>query len=163
GSGWRGGLRYQLLRHEDAPLDLTVGAGVSHSSYPIPLGDFVPILEIDDFSRWTVDVPVLVGTSRSWFRVWAGPKFLYSHFSTALRLTIPGGEMQLASFEGHATYVGGQGGLAIGYRHLFFAVELTLAEAFGSASVTATSLPEVRPVDFTGFIVYPAFGLIGEI
>ena len=165
GSGWRLGARYQLLRHEQAPVDLTVGAGLSRSAYAIPLGDFIPILEIDDFTRWTVDVPMLVGASRSWFRVWAGPKFLYSHFSTALRLTVPGpgGDVQLASFEGHATYVGGQGGLAIGYRHLFFAVELTLAEAFGSASVAATTLPEVRPVDFSGFIVYPAFGLMGEI
>ena len=162
GTAWRVGARYQLLRHEEAPLDLTVGAGLSRSAFAIPVGDFIPILEVDDFTRWTVDVPLLVGTSSSWFRVWLGPKLLYSHFSTALRLTIPGGDVQLASFEGNTTYVGGQGGLALGYRHLFFGVELTLAEAFGSASVTST-LAEARPVDYSGFIVYPAFGLMGEM
>lgn len=52
--------------------------------------------------------------------------------------------------------------MAVGYRHLFLGFELTLAEAFGSASVTATSVPAVRPVDVTGFVVYLAFGLIGE-
>ena len=163
GDGWRVGTRYQILRHDEAPFDLTVGAGLSRSAYAIPVGDIIPILQVDDFTRWTVDVPVLVGTSRSWYRIWAGPKLLWSHFATALRLSIPGGDTELASFEGQATYVGGQAGLALGYRHLFFGVELTLAEMFGSASVTATSLPAVRPVDFSGFVVYPAFGLLGEI
>jgi hypothetical protein len=162
GSGWRVGARYQLLRHEEGAFDATIGAGVSRSAYAIPVGDFIPILEVDDFTRWTIDVPLLIGTSRSWYRVWMGPKLLWSQFATALRLTVPGGDVELASFEGHATYVGGQAGLALGYQHLFFGVELTLAEAFGSASVTAASLVELRTVDFSGFIVYPAFGLMGE-
>jgi hypothetical protein len=163
GEGWRAGTRYQILRHQEAPLDLTVGIGLARSAFSIPLVNFIPILEVDDFTRWTVDVPILVGTSRSWFRGWMGPKFLWSRFGTALRLSIPRGNTEQASFEGHVTYVGGQGGLAVGYRYLFLGVELTLAEAFGSFSVTATSVPAVRPVDFTGFVVYPAFGLMGEI
>jgi hypothetical protein len=163
GDGWRVGTRYQLLRHQEAPVDLTVGVGLARSVFAIPVADFIPILGADDFTRWTVDVPILVGTSRSWFRVWMGPKLLWSHFGTALRLSIPHGDTEQASFEGHATYIGGQGGLAVGYRHLFLGFELTLTEAFGSASVTATSVPAVRPVDFRGFVVYPAFGLMGEI
>ena len=163
GDGWRAGTRYQILRHQEAPLDLTVGIGLARSAFSIPLADFIPILELDDFTRWTVDVPILVGTSRSWFRVWAGPKLLWSRFGTALRLSIPRGNTEHATFEGNATYVGGQAGVAVGYRNLFLGVEMTLAEAFGSASVTATSLPTVRPVDFTGFVVYPAFGLMGEL
>ena len=163
GDGWRAGTRYQILRHQEAPMDLTVGVGLARSVFAIPLADFIPILEVDDFTRWTVDVPILMGTSRSWFRVWAGPKLLWSRFGTTLRLSIPHGDTEQASFEGHATYVGGQGGLAVGYRYLFLGFELTLAEAFGSASVTATSVPAVSPVAFTGFVVYPAFGLMGEI
>jgi hypothetical protein len=73
-------------------------------------------------------------------------------------LSIPHGNTEHASFAGTATYAGGQAGVAVGYRNLFLGVELTLAEAFGSASVTATSLPTVRPVEFTGFVVYPASG-----
>jgi len=163
GDGWRVGTRYQLLRHQEAPVDLTVGVGLARSSFAIPVGDFIPVLQVDDFTRWTVDVPILVGTSRDWFRVWAGPKFLWSHFGTALRLSIPHDGSEQASFEGHATYLGGQGGVAVGYRHLFLGFELTLAEAFGSADVTASSVAAVRPVNVSGFVVYPAFGLMGEI
>ena len=163
GDGWRAGSRYQILRHQEAPFDLTVGVGLARSVFGVPLGDLIPILAVDDFTRWTVDVPILVGTSRSWFRAWMGPKLLWSHFGTALRLSIPHGNTEQASFEGRATYVGGQGGLAIGYRHLFLGVELTVAEVFGSSTVRASSVPAVSPVDFTGLVVYPAFGLMGEI
>jgi hypothetical protein len=162
GGGWRLGVRYQLLSHETDAADLTVGVGVSRSTYQIPLADYIPILEIDDFTRYTIDTPVLVGTSRSWYRVWAGPRFLYSRFSTAMRLAIPGAEAELASFEGHTTYLGGQAGFALGYKHLFFGFELTLVQGFGSASVKAATLAEVRPVDYSGFVVYPAFGFLGE-
>ena len=41
--------------HEDGPLDLTVGAGVARASFEIPLASYIPILEVDDFTRWTVD------------------------------------------------------------------------------------------------------------
>jgi len=163
GDGWRLGARYQILRHEEAPFDLTVGAGLSRSAFAVPVGDFIPILKVDDFTRWTIDVPILAGTSRSWFRVWAGPKLLWSHFDTTLRLSIPNGDTDLASFEGHATYLGGQAGVALGYRHLFFGVELTMTEVFGTATVTATSLPMLRAVDFSGLVIYPAFGLMGEL
>ena len=164
GGGWRLGARYQLLNHEEGPFDLTVGVGVSRSTYEIPLASAIPVLDVDDFTRYTIDTPILVGTSRSWYRVWAGPRFLYSRFSTAMRLSIPGTtEVERASFDGYTIYLGGQGGLALGYRHLFFAVELTLVQAFGRAGVTAATVAETRPVDYTGFVVYPTFGIIGEI
>jgi hypothetical protein len=163
GDSWRAGIRCQALRHEEAPADLTVGIGLARSGYTIPVSDFVPILQVEDFTRWTVDLPILVGTSRSWLRVWMGPKLLWSHFETALRLAVPHGDTELASFEGRALYLGGQAGLAVGYRHLFLGFELTLAEVYGSASVTATSLAGLGSVDFSGLVVYPAFGLMGEI
>ena len=90
GGGWRLGARYQLLSHEDGPFDLTVGVGVSRSTYKVPVASAIPVLDVDDFTRYTIDTPILVGTSRSWFRVWAGPRFLYSSFSTVMRLSIPG-------------------------------------------------------------------------
>jgi hypothetical protein len=168
GAGWRAGARYQLLRHETAPFDMTVGAGVSRSAYEIPLASYIPVLEVDDFTRWTVDVPLQIGTSRQYYRVWAGPKFLYSHFSTAMRLSIPGEPMSdLASFEGHTLYYGGQVGVAVGYRYVFFAVELTLAGLSGRANVQSAPDPRngeavVHDTQISGFIVYPAIGFIGE-
>lgn len=171
GGGWRFGARYQILSHEAGPFDWTVGAGIGRAAFEIPLSSYVPILEVQDFTRWTVDVaPLQIGTSRSWYRVWAGPKFLYSRFNTALRLSIPGMPTpDLARFEGHAMYYGGQGGFAVGYRNIFFAVELTLAQISGTGSVTEVSDPGgggtepiARAANLNGFVIYPTVGLIGE-
>jgi hypothetical protein len=171
GGGWRFGARYQVLRHEDGPLDLTVGVGVARAAFEVPLSSYIPILAVEDFTRWTVDLaPLQIGTSRSWYRVWGGPKFLYSHFSTALRLSIPGIDApDLASFEGHAIYYGGQAGFALGYRSIFLAFELTLANVTGRGDVTAQSPardgspePVARAANLSGFIIYPALGFIGE-
>ena len=171
GGGWRFGGRYQILEHEDGPCDLTVGVGVGRAAFEIPLTSYIPILEVEDFTRWTVDVaPLQIGTSRSWYRVWGGPKFLYSQFRTALRLSIPGIDTpDLASFEGHAIYYGGQAGFALGYRSIFFAVELTLTNVTGTGDVTAASpardgspAPIARSANLSGFVIYPTFGVIGE-
>ncbi len=162
GGGWRLGGRYQVIRREDGPFDLVVGFGVARATNPIPLGDALPVLNASDFRRWTIDLPVMMGTSRSWFRVWAGPKALYSRFDTRLTLTLFDNTVEEASFEGHAYYFGGQGGLAFGYRYVFFAVELTLGQLIGSATASTTLATPRRGTDISGFVIYPAFALIGE-
>jgi hypothetical protein len=163
GQGWRLGGRYQPLRREDGPFDLVVGVGVARSAYKIPLGEFIPVIEVDDFSRWTIDVPVTAGTSRSWFRVWAGPKLVYSRFDTAIRLVIPNELPEVATFDGHSTFIGGVGGLALGYRHLFLGIELTVGHLSGSTATALSTAGASRSADLAGTVVYPAFGLMGEI
>lgn len=162
GSAWRAGARYQLVDHERGPFDLTVGLGVSRFSFSFPLSDQIPGLSLDDFTRWQLDVPVLVGTSRDWFRVWAGPKLLVTTFSTELRLTFPN-DVTVASFDGKAAFVGGQGGFALGYRRLFFAFELTLAEALGTAHLTSIGLaPPTHETSLSSFTIFPSLGVMGE-
>jgi hypothetical protein len=170
GGGWRLGTRYQILKHETDALDLTIGAGVARAAFEIPLASFIPILEVEDFTRYTVDLaPLQIGTSRSWYRVWASPKFLYSHFSTAMRLSIPGVPApDLARFEGSTIYYGGQGGFALGYRYVFFAFELTLAGISGNGEATMMTPGSggtetiARNANLDGFVIYPTFGFIGE-
>jgi hypothetical protein len=168
GAGWRFGGRYQIWRHETDPFDMTIGAGISRSAYEIPLASYIPVLEVDDFTRYTVDVPLQIGTSRSYYRVWGGPKFLYSHFSTAMRLSIPGTDTSdLASFEGSTLYYGGQVGFAIGYKYVFLAFELTLAQISGHGNAKTVPVDSsgealARDTSISGFIIYPAFGFIGE-
>ena len=171
-AAWRLGSRYQFVRHEDGPCDITLGVGVSRQAVEIPLASYVEqILTIDDFTRYTVDAALQIGTSRAFYRVWAGPKFVYSRFDMGMRLAVPPGVSQpdLATFEGHGFYYGGQGGAAIGWKHVFFAFELTLAELAGKATVTSILGPRsggadpiAHDTDVSGFVVYPAFGLIGE-
>lgn len=165
--GWRLGSRYQFLRHEDGPFDMTLGLGVSRIATEIPIT--IPLLEVDDFTRWTGDAGLQIGTSRGFYRAWFGPKFLYSHFTTAMRLDVPGAQLpDLANFEGHGIYYGGQGGIAIGWKHVFFAFELTICELTGSATATSqlaqnsNGEPIAADVDISGLVIYPTFGFLGE-
>ena len=163
---WRAQGRYQLARAQEGPFDATAGLGLSYSSTEIPMGDVLPVLKVDDFSRWTLDVPFTIGTSRSWFHVWTGLKVAYTRFETKMHLELPNQDVSLASFEGRGLYVLGQGGVAFGYRYVFLAVELTLGELFGHADSTVAGSSPVagaRSTDLTGFVLYPAVALIGEI
>lgn len=164
GSGARAGGRWQLVDRATGPFDLTVGAGVARSVVEIPLADSLPGLSADDFSRYTFDASALVGTSRDIWRVWAGPRFAASWFHTALGLTLPN-EALVASFDGHASYFGGQAGAAIGYRKLFLVAELTVTRLAGRADASAigTLAPSGRRVDVDATIVQPSFGLMGEL
>jgi len=168
--GWRVGSRYQFLHHEDGPFDMTLGAGISRIATEIPIASAIPLLDVHDFTRWTVDTGLQFGTSRGFYRAWVGPRFLYSHFDTGISLDVPGVPMNdLASFTGHGIYYGGQGGLAIGWKHIFFAFELTICELSGKATLSAISGPNAggsepiaTDVDISGLVIYPTFGLLGE-
>jgi hypothetical protein len=164
GEGVRGGARYQILRRPEAPVDMVVGLGVARSSKAIPVDDIIPVVKVDDFTRWTIDVPLLLGKSSDWFRVWAGPKVVVTRYDVAMRLALSGVEPELASFGGTSFYYGGVGGLALGYRHLFVALELAVLSLSGSASMRSSNLMfDGRSVDMDGLVVYPSFGLIGEL
>ncbi len=164
GNAFRLGGRYQILKRDSAPFDMTVGLGVSRFTYEFPVSDQIPVLQLDDFSRWQVDIPLLIGTSRDWVRVWLGPKLLLTWFETQLTLKIPNQPVTVARFDGRATYIGGQGGLAIGYRHAFIALELTIADSFGTARTTVTGFdPPSHDTKISTLIVYPSFGIMLEI
>ena len=164
GSSFRVGGRYQILKRDTGPFDMTVGLGVSRFTYEFPVSDQIPVLHIDDFSRWQVDVPLLIGTSRDFVRVWMGPKLLLTWFETQMSLNIPNQAVTVARFEGQATYLGGQGGLALGYKHAFIALELTIAESFGTAHTTVTAFnPPTHDTKISTLIVYPSFGIMLEI
>jgi hypothetical protein len=86
---------------------------------------------------------------------------LLTTFETQLTLSLPNNDVTVARLDGTAGALGGQGGFAIGYRRLFFAVELTLAEAFGTAHLTAPI--GTHDTKVSSFTIFPAFGLMGEI
>jgi hypothetical protein len=165
GSAFRLGTRYQLLdRNAGSPLDMTVGLGASRFTYAIPIGDYVPILKIDDFTRWQVDVPVLLGVQNRWFRTWFGPRFVATFFDTSMSLDLQVEERVLATMSGKAYYVGGQGGIGFGYRWIFLAFELTITELIGSATFTAPTMTDSpsHTTELSGLVIYPTLGLMGE-
>ena len=66
------------------------------------------------------------------------------------------------SLDGHARYLGGQGGFAVGYRHVFVGFELTVTRISGSATMTTSLDVPSRSTDISGMVVYPAVALLGE-
>lgn len=165
-SAIRGGARYQLLELDKHGVDLTVGLGVGRYVYAFPVGSVLDIVELEDFERWQFDLPIAVGTRGDWYRVWGGPRLMLTTFGTKLTMNLPaftgyGGERELASFSGEGFYVGGQAGAALGYKKVFFGVELTMVELLSSGRLDAFGQKELE-VDIDSFIVYPSFGLMGE-
>jgi hypothetical protein len=163
-SALRLGTRYQILDRATGPFDMSAGVGISRFTYSVPIADYVPILKIDDFTRWQIDVPLLIGMQNQWFRVWGGPRFIATFFDMALKLDLQVEEPVLASMSGHAYYLGGQGGIGFGYRWIFFAFELTMVQSMGTARFDAPALTDAphHDVDLSTLVIYPSFGLMGE-
>jgi hypothetical protein len=82
-SSLRLGGRYQFLKKEKHKVDATVGLGLGYYVLALPLGDTLKIVELEDFSRFQIDVPLVFGTHGSWYRLWAGPRFMYTRFGTS--------------------------------------------------------------------------------
>jgi hypothetical protein len=165
GSALRLGTRYQLLDRGTGPFDMSAGVGVSRFTYALPISDYIPVLKMDDFTRWQIDLPVLIGMQNRFFRCWVGPRFVATFFDTRLTLELPNGESPvLASMSGNAYYVGGQGGLGVGYRWIFVAFELTITEMTGHAQVSAPAITDSpsRDINLSGLVIYPSIGLMGE-
>lgn len=164
GAGFRLGSRYQLVDRSTGPFDMTLGLGLSRFTYDIPFADYLPLLKVDGFTRWQLDVPLLIGMQNRWFRTWGGPRLVATFFDAAMRLDLQVEAPVLASMSGSAYYVGGQGGIGFGYRWLFLAFELTITEMIGSAHFAAPVLTDAptRDVELSGLVIYPTLGLMGE-
>jgi hypothetical protein len=164
---WRLGARYQVLQQALQSVDGSVSLGGGHYAYEFPLGDQVPLVHLEDFSRWQVDAAFLVGRHGDWYRVWGGPRLLFSFYGTELVFDQPsipgvtGDKLVLASLDGAATYLGGQVGGALGYKHVFIGFELTMVKFWTSASLKV--LQNKRDLDLQSFIVYPGLALLLEL
>jgi hypothetical protein len=163
--GWRGGVRRQFLTQEQSGVDFTAGAAFGYHSVEFPIDKVLDILTLEDFKRYSLEVPVVLGVHSPWYRVWGGPRFILAHYSTAMNLNLPAtgstpAEIVAASVEGTATFIGAQFGAALGYAHLFVAVELTIARLISTAALSAPGLDQ--ELDVGGTIVYPGIAVMGE-
>ncbi|KYF65573.1 hypothetical protein [Sorangium cellulosum] len=166
GSAFRLGTRYQLLKRDKDGVDLTAGVGVGRYVVGFPVVSILGIVELEDFTRWQIDLPIQIGTAGTWYRVWGGPRLMFTTFDAGLTVDLPAftgypGEHEIASFSGTGLYVGGQAGVALGYKHVFFGFELTLAEIFTGGELSVLGERAVA-VDLDSFIIYPSVGLMVE-
>jgi hypothetical protein len=166
--GWRAGTRMQVLAQEIAGqgVDLSVGLGLSRHATRFPIDEVLVFLALDELTRTSLDLPVLVGKRTSWYRLWGGPRLVLTRFSGALRLDLPNAgspsEPALAAVGGTAATVAVHGGAAVGYApaHVFLGVELTVARLFSRARLTVSS--SRTDIDLGGLVVSPGLALMGE-
>jgi hypothetical protein len=177
-SALRLGLRYQFLGPTSTSgaashgFAGTVGLGVSHYAEAIPVPDFLDkVVDAKDFVRNEVDLPLQFGWSSDLFHVWFGPKLVYSRFGSSLSVCTAFDTQAKtctnragARVNGSALFTAGQVGAAIGWKHVWFAAELTVAYLFASADGTVTdgSTSVDRHFAPSDLVVYPAFGLLGR-
>lgn len=154
------GGRWQLARRDRDGLDASVGLGVAYLGYAYPIVGEIPVLSLDRYTRWQVDVPLAVGRADRWYRVWGGPKLALTTFRTELALDAELNERELAAFRGRAALLGGHGGVALGWDKLFLAGELTVVGLVGAADTTVLDAAHRTPL--RGFVVVPTGGLLGE-
>ncbi|AKT44148.1 hypothetical protein [Chondromyces crocatus] len=162
------GLRYQFLEKARHGLDMSVGLGGARYTLAFPVGNVLDILELEDFQRWQFDIPLLLGTSGSWYRLWGGPKAMFTTFGTKLVLTVPetsgsstAQRSELASFDGTAFYVGGQAGAAIGYKYVFVGFELSMAYLAASTQMQLLG-QRAYGVNLDSLVVAPGIALMTE-
>jgi hypothetical protein len=164
-SGWRIAGRRQWLTQEADGIDLSAGLGLGRALFTPPVHSVFESIEVDDFWRWNIDLPVALGRHGSWYRVWGGPRLLYSWVSQTMTLTLddvgtPEPVRTTGKFTASGLYAGGYAGAALGYRSLFIGPELTVTYLFGSAEVDA--LGGRQNVDVKSLVIYPAFAVMGE-
>lgn len=166
-SALRLGTRYQILNKAKHGVDLTAGLAVGRYVLEFPVSDILGIVELDDFTRWQFEFPISIGTHGTWYRVWGGPRIMFTTFGTELTAGLPeipgvaAAKIEIASFSGTGAYYGGQIGAALGYKYVFFGIELTMAELLSSGQLDAFGKKALE-VGLNSFIVYPAFALMGE-
>lgn len=173
-SAWRLGARYQVIKPDvPAALAASVGLGLSRYTFSLGVPDYLePIVDVDDFTRYDVDVPVLFGASHDIFHVWGGPKLVASFMSAGIDVCTEIDtsskactERAKASLDGRAFYFAGQGGGAIGYKHVWLAAELTAAyvDVQATGTIQTSDVDEKRRFHFGDVILYPVIGLIIRI
>jgi hypothetical protein len=159
-SGFRLGVRHQLLDQATSGVDFTVGLGAGRAVFIPPVHDVLDSLTVDAFERWNFDVPVTVGQHGDWYRWWAGPRIALSTVSQTMTLTLPNTPPVRATVAGNGLYLGAHAGTAFGYKSVFIGPELTLVGLFGSADVDL--MGEKRRVGIGSFVIAPAFAVMGE-
>jgi hypothetical protein len=156
--------KYQLATSDDGGPDLAVVLGATrHFGYGAsvlePAYELLSFIKLDDYSRHDLDVAFLA--SGEWdetVAVYGGLKYMVSFMSIDADFqnveTVNGIPHTELSSTFH--YVGGTGGLRLGYKHLFATLELNVMRVFATPVVFG----EER--DLGGFIVSPSFGLLAK-
>jgi hypothetical protein len=141
--------------------DVALGLGAARHFFSSPVLDVLEVVEMGDFSRYDVEVPLYVSADfGDVFKLYGAPKYVYSHTRMDERLVdfsrqgkpVSGFDATLpASVDSH--FVGSTVGLALGYRYVYLFAELTGGYVFCKPTLFGVER------NLGGVTLYPAFGL----
>lgn len=161
----RGGLRIQLLRARPG-IYVALGLGVTHQFVGLPIQRFTSAAELTSFSRQELDVPLTAGFSSRAFHLWLGPKLVVARYDASVSACLDRQDGLCAmpatmALDGTAAYLAGQLGLAIGWKSVWLAAELTVARLGVDATmqIDASSTHEAHSFGGGGVVVAPSVGL----
>jgi len=170
GISWRLDAKYRFLHRgsgEDGrqsarrSFDVAVGLGVARHNFKSPALDLLKLVDIDDFSRYDVEVPFYVSSEAGEIlKLYAGPKYIYSRTRLDQKLVdfsqqgkdVAGFDVSLPS-RVNSHFVGSTLGIALGYKYVHLYAELTSGYTFCKPRVFG----EKR--NLGGPTFYPAVGL----
>jgi hypothetical protein len=142
-------------------FDMAIGLAGSRHSFKSPVLDLLKIVQIDDFKRYDVEVPLYI--SKDWgdiLRLYAAPKYIYSRTSLDAKLInfaeqgkdVTGFDASLPT-NVKSEFVGSTLGLSVGYKYVHVFAELT-----GGYTYCRPNLFGARR-NLGGATFYPAVGI----
>jgi hypothetical protein len=145
----------------DSRVDVAVGLAGSHYLFDNPAFSVLEFVNLGEFSRWDIEVPVYASYEWSdWIRAYAAAKYIYSRTELDENLVtdaeqatyLTGIDFQLQDTL-HTHFVGASVGLKVGYRWAFLVAELTGGYALGSVRVLGADR------SLSGVILFPTLGV----
>ena len=160
----RGSFRYQFLRAAPGFYGV-IGLGATAFLSGYPVGQITDEITVESFDRQELDLPLHFGYSGQIFHLWGGPKAVFARYGAEFGVCARRSEGRCARWanaqmDGTAAYLGGQIGIAIGYRRAWLAAELTVARLGMNAdmAVRDREVNEERTLGLEGLVVSPAVG-----
>jgi hypothetical protein len=137
---------------DDPGFQGAVSLGVSKSLYSGFVFSALEFLNIDDYSRWNIEVPAIFGKRLGNLgHVWFGPKYVYSHYTVDASLQ---NVSITPTTSGSIHHFGAFGGAGLGYKYVFAFVELTVMQMLAKPEIFG------QKTDLGGIVVVPSFGVM---
>jgi len=154
GNAIHGDVKGRFFHSGDERWSGAISLGYSNQRFSGAAFDVLDVLEMADYSRHNVELPILFGARLGDYgHVWFGPKFVGSFYSLDASLKSTG---LVAHSSGFIQHWGMFGGAALGYKHVFAFAELT--------TMYMIARPEIlgREVNLGGVVIMPSAGLMAR-
>jgi hypothetical protein len=170
GISWRLDTKFRFFHSGDGAevkessrrsIDMAIGLAGARHSFKSPVFDVLEIVQINDFSRWDLEVPLYMSTDfGDILRLYAAPKYVYSKTTIDQQLVnyaeqgknVTGFDVRLPATV-KSEFAGSTFGVSLGYKYVHVFAEITGGYTFCKPEVFG----ERR--NLGGVTIYPAVGL----